>query len=123
MDRWIECVRACVRTYVPFFHYSIQVRQRFAVPYFVKCGLATKLEDFIPEFLLAHGVLCQGPHGEVHDSGSGFVPDEAKSSNLLDELFGGYATVLLLTFPSEDCKKEKREGVRVQIKGGFFFFN
>ena len=109
MVRSIECVGGWVGAYVPFFHYGIQVRQRFAVPYLVKCGLATKLEDFFPEFLLAHGVLCQGPQSEVHDSGSGFVPDEAKSSDVLNELFGGYATVLLLAFPSEDYKKKRKK--------------
>ena len=106
-NEWARSIE-WARAYVPFFHYSIQVRQRFAVIYLVKCGLATKLEDFFPEFLLAHGVLCQGPQGKVHDSGSGFVPDEAKSGDLLDELLRGYATVLLLAFPSEDCQKTRK---------------
>ena len=88
----------------PFFYHGIQVRQGFAVPYLVESGFPTKLEDFISEFLLARGVLRQGPQREMDDARSGFVPDEEKSGNVLDELLGGHTTMLFLPFAGEHCE-------------------
>ena len=91
-----------VGAYAPFFYHGVQVRQGFAVPYLVKGGFPTKLEDFFSEFLLTHGVLCEGPEGEMDDPRGGFVPDEEKSGNVLDELLGGHGPMLFLAFPSAD---------------------
>jgi len=86
---------------VPFFHHSLQVWQGFTVPYLVECGLPTKLEDFLAQFLLACGVLCQSPQREMDNRGGGFVPDEGKCCDVLDQLLGRHTAVLLLAFSGE----------------------
>lgn len=89
---------------VPLFHHGLEVWEGLAVPYLVKRGLPTKLEDFFAQFLLADWVLCQGPQGEMNDRGRGFVPDQGKRRNVLDELFGRDTVVFLLALSRAHCE-------------------